>query len=168
MGRVGTFLKKVLGKSDEAATARKSGFVDTFGQHSMGKSGSIFDPLRQSHKTQKTSAKVARNRADTLNRGVTIVNAAEDIKLMGLIKWSGFAVIGFTAWRAISLIGVISESAEDTINNFFGINCAENDIACQEQGAKNMLNTGLLVAAGIGGLIVLSLKKDSQKPVASS
>ena len=52
-----------------------------------------------------------------------------------------------------------------SINNFYGINCEEGDTECQNKGAKNMLLTGLLVTAGVGGLIVLSLKKDSQEPV---
>lgn len=173
MGKFGTFLKgarKIFGKTDDAATLRKTGNVKWVDE--LGQTPGFYDDYAlvaaRTTDDAATAKKLAGTRADTINRGVGILNSAKDIKLMGLVKWSGFAIIGYTTWRALSIVGVISEAAEDTINNFFGVNCEDGDTQCKDAGAKNMLNTGLLVAAGIGGLVVLSLKKDSQEPVAAS
>ena len=172
MGKFGTFLKgmrKVFGKTDDAATLKKTGnlkWVDELGQTPGYWDEAALVAARTDEAA--TASKVSGTRADTINRGIGILNSAKDIKLMGLVKWSGFAIIGYGTWRALCLIGVISESAEDAINNFFGVNCEDGDTECQEKGAKNMLLSGLLVTAGIGGLVVLSLKKDSQEPVAAS
>ncbi len=169
MGKWGTLvdgMRKVFGKTDDAAALKKSGISKW---DELSQTPGFWDNptiiIARTTDDAATARKLAGTRADTINRGVGILNGAKDIKLMGLVKWSGIAVIGYGTWRALSLIGVVSEAAEDTINNFFGINCEDGDTQCQERGAKNMVNTGLLVAAGIGGLVVLSLKKDSQEPV---
>ncbi len=164
--------RKFFGKTDDAATLRKGrladDFVDDFGQHG----GSIFDPLRHSHKTQRTTSKVARSRTDNIVKGKEVADTAKSLPLFGTWKnslvVSGVVLMGYATWKSMSVIGVLSEAAEETINNFFGINCESGDADCQEKGAKNMLLAGLLVTAGVGGLVVLSLKKDSQEPVASS
>ena len=164
MGKFGTFLKglrKVFGKTDDAATLKKLGQTPSYLDDAALVAARTTDDAA-------TASKVSGTRADTINKGVGILNSAKDIKVMGLVKMSFIAVIGYGTWRALSVIGVISEAAEDTINNFFGVNCEGGDTECQEKGAKNMLLSGLLVTAGIGGLVVLSLKKDSQEPVASS
>ena len=173
MGKYGTaqdgvtwIFKKVFGKTDDAAALKKSGISKW---DELSQTPSFLDDYTliavRTTDDAATAKKLAGTRADTINRGVGILNGAKDIKLMGLVKWSGIAVIGYGTWRALNLVGVVSEAAEDTINNFFGINCEDGDTQCLERGAKNMVNTGLLVAAGIGGLVVLSLKKDSQEPV---
>ena len=74
-----------------------------------------------------------------------------------------FAVVGYTTWRMLNIVGTISDVAEETINNFFGINCDESDTGCQEQGAKNMLMTGVVVAAiGVGGIMLMVRKPKAQ------
>ncbi len=164
MGKFGTFIKglrKVFGKTDDAATLKKLGQTPAYLDDAALVAARTTDDAA-------TASKVSGTRADTINKGVGILNSAKDIKVMGLVKISFIAVIGYGTWRALSVIGVLSEAAEETINNFFGVNCEHGDTECQEKGAKNMLLSGLLVTAGIGGLVVLSLKKDSQEPVASS
>lgn len=68
------------------------------------------------------------------------------------------AVVGYGGYRLISIIGLVSDTAEEAINNFYGISCEDNDTSCQEQGAKNMLMTGVLGVVLIGGITYMVLK----------
>ena len=74
-----------------------------------------------------------------------------------------FAVIGYGTWRVLGVVGSVSDRAEDLINTFFGINCPEGDTECQESGAKNMLMSGLLVAALGVGVVILLIGGPSKK-----
>ena len=68
------------------------------------------------------------------------------------------AVIGFSAYSIISIVGNVSDRAEEVINNFYGIDCEDGDTVCEERGAKNMLLTGVLGITVVGGLLYMSLK----------
>ena len=165
MGKWGTLVKgirKALGKTDEAVVIKKGKYTvpeDLFYK---------YNPYRLGDDISVTQ-KIKPPRADKVTMGKKIADRAKNLTVFGALKGttiaSIFVVGGFMIWKSTSLIGVLSEAAEDTINNFYGINCEEGDTECQNKGAKNMLLTGLLVTAGVGGLIVLSLKKDSQEPV---
>ncbi len=166
MGKVGTAWdgvkwvgKKIFGKTDDVVVVKKKGWVDKFFQHTPPQ---LVDEII-------IIQKISPPRADKIISGKKIADRAKNLTVLGALKGttiaSIFVVGGFMIWKSTSLIGVLSEAAEDTINNFFGVNCGEGDAECQDEGAKNMLLTGLLVAAGVGGLVVLSLKKDSQEPV---
>ena len=88
-------------------------------------------------------------------------NIATSIPIPGLgttFKLGFLSVIGYSAYRLISIVGGESDRAEEVINNFFGIDCEEGDIVCEERGAKNMLLTGVLGIAVVGGLLYMSLK----------
>ena len=167
MGKVKIFFKKLFGKTDDAVELRKGGFVDNFGQHG----DAIFNP-RATIRTQRTAAKGAKTRTDKIISGKEVAEKAKNLPILGTwqnsLVISGVVIFGYATWKSMSVIGVLSEAMEDNINNFFGINCGDGDTTCQEKGAKNMLLTGLLVTAGFAGLVVLSLKKDSQEPVAES
>ena len=152
-------VKKIFGKTDDVAVVKKQGWYDEFFQHNPP---SLLDDISVTHKIKP-------QRADKVTMGKKIADRAKNLTVLGALKGttiaSIFVVGGFMIWKSTSLIGVLSEAAEETINNFYGINCEDGDTECQEKGAKNMLLTGLLVTAGVGGLVVLSLKKDSQEPV---
>ena len=77
-------------------------------------------------------------------------------------RLAGVAVIGYGAWQLISIIGSISTPIEDAIDNFFGSNCEEVDIECQEKSARNMTYLGLGVI-GVGAISLLSLFSGNKK-----
>jgi CDP-diglyceride synthetase len=166
MGKAGTaqdmgkwIVKKIFGKTDDVAVVKKQNWLDDFYRHNPP---NLLDDI-------SVTQKIKPQRADKVTMGKKIADRAKNLTVLGALKGttiaSIFVVGGFMIWKSTSLIGVLSEAAEETINNFYGINCEEGDTECQNKGAKNMLLTGLLVTAGVGGLIVLSLKKDSQEPV---
>ena len=101
------------------------------------------------------------------SRGARVLEMAGNIPIPAgktSFRLGVFAVVGYTAWRTLGIVGTVSDAAEETINNFFGINCDESDTACQEQGAKNMLMTGVIVAAlGVGGIVLLTRKPKAQE-----
>ena len=89
------------------------------------------------------------------------------------------AVIGYGAYQVISVIGTFSDALETTINNFFGVDakntCLDKGLVegtqeyldciedVEEEGAKNMLYTGIaVVGIVIVGVISLTGKKDSK------
>lgn len=181
MGKFGTFLqgvRKVFGKTDDAATLKKTGnlkWVDELGQTPGYWDDAALVAARTTDEAA-TARKVADPRATQVAKAKVVADKAKNLPLWGSWKntlvISGVASIvvtlGYLTWSTVSVIGTLSDAAEKTINNFFGVNCEDGDTECQEKGAKNMLLSGLLVTAGIGGLVVLSLKKDSQEPVAAS
>ena len=98
------------------------------------------------------------------SRGVNLLKLGEDIPLWGTVKIGIVAVIGYGVWNALGIVGSVSETAEETINNWFGVNCHESDTTCQEQGAKNMLMTGVIVTAiGVGGVMLMMKKPKAQE-----
>ena len=181
MGKLGTFLKgvrKVFGKTDDAAAVKKTGsskWIDELGQTPSFLDDYTLIAVRTTDDAA-TARKLADTRAIKVAKAQEVADKAKTLPLWGSWKntlvISGVASIvvtlGYWTWSTVSVIGSLSDAAEDTINNFFGVNCEDGDTECQEKGAKNMLLSGLLVTAGIGGLVVLSLKKDSQEPVAET
>ena len=66
-----------------------------------------------------------------------------------------FVLVGGIAWNILSIVGSFSEGLQETINNFFGLDCEPDDIECQEKGARNQLILGLAIA-GVGVLSLAS------------
>jgi hypothetical protein len=60
-----------------------------------------------------------------------------------------FAVVGGIAYNLLSVVGSLSDGLQETINNFFGLNCESDDIKCEENGARNQMILGMAIA-GIG------------------
>jgi hypothetical protein len=95
------------------------------------------------------------------SRSSSILSKAKSIPVPGFkntFRFGFIAVVGYGTYRLISIVGGVSDRAEEVINNFFGIDCEEGDIVCEERGAKNMLLTGVLGIAVVGGLLYMSLK----------
>tara|TARA_Y100000592_G_C5341798_1_gene254581 strand:- start:38 stop:709 length:672 start_codon:yes stop_codon:yes gene_type:complete len=94
-------------------------------------------------------------------RSSSILSKAKSIPVPGFkntFRFGFIAVVGYGTYRLISIIGAVSDRAEEVINNFFGIDCEDGDIVCEERGAKNMLLTGVLGITVVGGLLYMSLK----------
>mgnify|MGYP003127069470 FL=1 len=94
-------------------------------------------------------------------RSSSILSKAKSIPVPGFkntFRFGFIAVVGYGTYRLISIIGSVSDRAEEVINNFFGIDCEEGDTVCEERGAKNMLLTGVLGITVVGGLLYMSLK----------
>ena len=94
-------------------------------------------------------------------RSSSILSKAKSIPVPGFkntFRFGFIAVVGYGTYRLISIMGSVSDRAEEVINNFFGIDCEEGDTACEERGAKNMLLTGVLGITAVSGLLYLSLK----------
>lgn len=66
-----------------------------------------------------------------------------------------FAVVGGTAYSILSIVGSISTGLEETVNNFFGIDCEEGS-ECEAKGARNQTILGIAIA-GVGILSLASL-----------
>ena len=95
------------------------------------------------------------------SRSASILSKAKSIPVPGFkntFRFGFIAVVGYGTYRLISIIGAVSDRAEEVINNFFGIDCEEGDTVCEERGAKNMLLTGVLGITVVGGLLYMSLK----------
>lgn len=73
-----------------------------------------------------------------------------------------FSVVGYTAWEVISFVGLISSTAEDAINNFFGMNCAEGDSECEEKASNRLVYVGMGVAA-IGAISLYNFLNPSKR-----
>lgn len=161
---------KYLNKLDDGKVYPKPGYkIKTPNGKTITASntkGVVWEPgmklVNISSKSQKiTDAQKAINATNQLNKAKTIwqPNALRNLKLTGMI--SGMAVIGYGAYQMISIIGTFSEAVETSINNFFGVdakntcldkglvegtqeylNCVET---IEEEGAKNMLYTGLAI-----------------------
>lgn len=111
----------------------------------------------------------------------TAVKTQKMAKLVSLAKASGLKVpgigttfrvgflvtAGYGFYRVISIMGSVSDRAEEVINNFYGIDCDEGDTACEERGAKNLLLSGVLGIAVVGGIVYMVAKpkggKDKQE-----
>ena len=94
-------------------------------------------------------------------RSSSILSKAKSIPVPGFkntFRFGFIAVVGYGTYRLISIMGAVSDRAEEVINNFFGIDCEEGDTVCEERGAKNMLLTGVLGITVVGGLLYMSLK----------
>tara|TARA_R110000824_G_scaffold127751_2_gene288107 strand:+ start:230 stop:853 length:624 start_codon:yes stop_codon:yes gene_type:complete len=65
-----------------------------------------------------------------------------------------FAVVGGTAYSILSIVGSISTGLEETVNNFFGIDCEEGS-ECEAKGARNQTILGIAIA-GVGILSIAS------------
>lgn len=180
MGKLGTagdgiswIFKKVFGKTDDAAALKKSGISKW---DELSQTPSFLDDYTliavRTTDDAATARKLGDTRATKVAKAQDVADKAKTLPILGTwqnsLVISGVVIFGYATWKSMSVIGVLSEAMEDNINNFFGINCGDGDTTCQEKGAKNMLLTGLLVTAGFAGLVVLSLKKDSQEPVAES
>tara|TARA_R110000765_G_scaffold28015_2_gene67833 strand:- start:570 stop:1199 length:630 start_codon:yes stop_codon:yes gene_type:complete len=72
-----------------------------------------------------------------------------------------FAVVGGTAYRILSIVGSISTGLEETVNNFFGIDCEEGS-ECEAKGARNQTILGIAIA-GVGILSLASFLGLSKK-----
>ena len=65
-----------------------------------------------------------------------------------------FAAVGGTVYGFLSIVGSISTGLEDTVNNFFGIDCEEGS-ECEAKGARNQTILGIAIA-GVGILSLAS------------
>ena len=121
MGKWGTLVKgirKALGKTDEAVVIKKGKYTvpeDLFYK---------YNPYRLGDDISVTQ-KIKPPRADKVTMGKKIADRAKNLTVLGALKGttiaSIFVVGGFMIWKSTSLIGVLSEAAEDTINNFYGM-----------------------------------------------
>ena len=113
--------KKIGGKTDDVTTIRKL-YIDPSDITHLN--GVALVPVSEIGKVAK-----AANRADEIKKGIGIMKTAQNLNLTGIFKGSLalsiVTIFGYGTWKATSLVGVISEGAEDTINNFFGITCGE-------------------------------------------
>jgi hypothetical protein len=106
---------------------------------------------RKLPKAVKT-ARMAKIVSMAKSTGLTLPGVKTTLKVGMLVT------VGYGFYRVIGTIGLVSDAAEDVINNFYGINCDEDDTECQSQGAKNMLATGILGVVVIGGVAYYMLK----------
>lgn len=179
---------KYLNKLDDGKVYPKPGYkIETPGSGTITasqKTGVVWEPgmrlVPTASKAQKlTDAQKAINATNQLNKAKTIwqPNALRNLKLTGML--SGMAVIGYGAFQVISVIGTFSDALETRINNFFGVDakntCLDKGLVegtqeyldciedVEEEGAKNMLYTGIaVVGIAIVGVISLTGKKDSK------
>ena len=126
----------------------------------LGKGGKSF--TKETWKGSFRVVKVNRlNPSVKAARSSSILSKAKSIPVPGFkntFRFGFIAVVGYGTYRLISIMGAVSDRAEEVINNFFGIDCEEGDTVCEERGAKNMLLTGVLGITVVGGLLYMSLK----------
>ena len=120
-------------------------------------------PWKEGYKVVRTGS--ALSKAEKSTRLAKVMKASRDtlsnIPIPGMrtsLNLAGFAVVGFGLYKTLSIVGTFSDALEETINNFYGINCDDDDTQCQTQGAKNMLATGVLGVVVIGGVAYYMLK----------
>jgi hypothetical protein len=122
-------------------------------------------------KVVKVSTKVsAAAKAEKMAKLVALAKniPAPKVPGIGTTFRVGFLVTaGYGFYRVISIMGSVSDRAEDVINNFYGIDCDDGDTACEERGARNLLWSGVLGIAVVGGVIYMVAKpkggKDKQE-----
>jgi len=136
----------------------------------MGRGGSSFGASSKASKTWNTTYRVVKvtDKITDANKTAKIVGVlgkakqigkAVPIPGIGKTFRIGFLVTaGYGFYRIISITGAVSDKAEEVINNFYGIDCEDGDVACEERGAKNMILSGVLGIAVVGGLLYMSLK----------
>jgi len=153
LGRFFKFGKKGGTKVDDAALLRKIPKSKKTSKVITSSSGEGGEYLTKSIKASRSKSVLAKTKV-------------WNPKFMRNIKAGAmFGILGATGYgfyRAIGIIGIFSDAAENTINNFYGINCEEtcegdSDCisACQEKGSRNMILTGVAIAGGVGLLIAL-------------
>tara|TARA_R110002096_G_scaffold287488_2_gene481139 strand:- start:4 stop:798 length:795 start_codon:yes stop_codon:yes gene_type:complete len=172
---------KVMGQGDTLDDAFKGMGVKAFnkGGYPIPKGHLIVDA---NNKIIAIGGKSTATMSTKWTKGMKVVkisskssNAAKTakmVKLRQLAKSSGLKVpgvgttfrfgflvtAGYGFYRVISIMGSVSDKAEEVINNFYGIDCEEGDVVCEERGAKNILLSGVLGLAVVGGIIYVVAK----------
>ena len=107
-------------------------------------------------------------RSNRILRGISKADG-DGIRLIpgfGTTARVGFLVgVGGVVWQTLSFTDRLSTELGDTITNYYGGNCAEDDDECIEKGAARLAWTGIAII-GIGAFSLISYfkpKKSSDK-----